>query len=803
MSAQLLRACRSLRRSRGYAALVVCSVALSGAGCLVCLLAYLSPAAWRPGAVRDVDRVVEIRRALTGGGVPFISRSEVERYRRQSDVFGSVSAFIGRPVTARLSERRAERVMAEFVDEHYFTTLGVRPQVGRALSEVGPGGPFEVVIAAALFGGRADRSALGQTLWVNGHALLVVGIAPDGFEGASFASPSPKIWLPLALRDVVAGQLPGERRQDRADPNARWLLGVARLASGATLSAAQARLRALSDPLLSREAPFVHQGLPVSANVFGPVKALGTSAVVLLTCVFLVSLLNVSLLAYARGVTRRPEAEMLVALGASRGNVFTHWIGEGVVLALLGALAAILVATIVAAALPSLLSIVAALGLMRPSTSWGAPTAATFLFLSAACALALVVPFWVGVRPRCSNSAPLRGTYGRFGRAVAVALLLQVAVATLFGTVALALERMCSTAGETEPRLRTAGVSMGSLALSEASKPREAFRRLADELASSDLTGRYALSTFPPMSTTIYRRSVNPADRAESSVPVHIGWNTVDGNYFDLFDIPVLAGRGLTNQDDSSQPPVVVLNQAAAEVLWPGRNPVGLAVAVRGERVPRTVVGVSANVADGSIDGMLRGASPHAYVPIRQVGDSVPSSLTVSAQSFDLMGPQLDKLSQRLGRIEPSLALDDIRSAEVQRRRPFRHVWALAAVAAAFGGIVLIVGGVGVFGTTTCVLASRSHEAAVRVALGAQPMRLASSFLLNDALCLAAGVVLGATGGVVVSKSLSVWILGKTMSSVGSAIVAASLSSAIWAVAALWPVLRAITTNPAAALRTE
>jgi putative ABC transport system permease protein len=799
MQPHLVRSCRSLRRSPGYAALVVSSVAFSGAGCLLAVLAYFSAGMWRPTAVSSVDRVVEIRRALVGRSVPFISPAEVERYRLQRDVFRSVSAYNSRLVTARLSTHRAERVMAEFVDDQYFTTLGVRPAVGRALSEGRPDRPPEVVIAPGLCGTSLAPDTAGQTLWVNGHALVVVGVAPEGFEGASFASPAPKMWLPLALRDVVAGQLPNEFRQDRTDPEARWVLGVARLAPGVSLAAAQARLRALADGRLPGQIPFAHQGYPVDAGIFGPARAMGMSAMVLLTCVFLGGLLSVSLLAYARGATKRPEAEVLVALGACRADVFSHWSGEGAVLGVLGALAGVAVAVIAAVGLPVLLPIVATLGFMRPSASWGIPVGAMFLFLSVTCALALVVPFWLGVRPRiCASSSGM--SHGRFSRAVAVALLLQVGVATLFGTVAFSLDKMRHAVIEMDPGVRTRGLAIASLALTDASQPAEVIRRLADDTARGDLRGRYALSAFPPMSPVGLGVSASPAEQGASAVPVSVRWNSVDANYFTLFDIPVLVGRGVTDQDESSQTPVVVLNQSAADALWPGRNPVGLELAVAGEKVPRMVIGVAANVADTSSGA---GPSPQAYASLRQLGNLGLSSLAVSAESHDLVGARLEELSQRLSRIDPSLALDDIRSADAQRTRPFQHVWALATAAAGLGVIVLIVGGVGVFATSACVLTSRSHEAAIRVALGARPIALARSFLLADFLLLGAGIVFGATGGFLVSKVLFMATLGRALDAAGPALLAASLSSLVWAASASGPVLRAIGTDPAAVLKSE
>src|SRR5438105_6807379 len=352
-------AIRQLLKAPGFTAVAVLTLALA-IGVNSAIFALIKAVVLKPAVPFHPEQVVNVFTARQNATHDYrqFSYNEFRELRKNGkDVFADVGALdfavagIGRDHDMR-------RSFAFLTSENYFSLMGVQPWRGRfyTAEECRPNANVPVIVASYGFwrrmGGRSDF--VGSTLQVNGQPYTVIGITPDGFSGAS-ALIAPDVWVPLGIRSQLGSAFgDSETMHDLSNPKNYALNLVGRMRSGLTIDAAKSRLPVLSQRFnaMQTDAEFVREvqiqkpsrfSLSTSPEDDGPVTLIGTLLMAMAGAVLLIACLNLANMLLARATTRAKEIALRLALGASRWRIVRQLLAEGLLLAIAGGLAGLLV----------------------------------------------------------------------------------------------------------------------------------------------------------------------------------------------------------------------------------------------------------------------------------------------------------------------------------------------------------------------------------------------------------------------------------------------------------------------------
>jgi putative ABC transport system permease protein len=631
-------------------------------------------------------------------------------------------------------------VVANRVSPSHFRVLGVTSVLGRGFEPADglPDAPGVVILSHGFwmraFGG--DPGIIGRKLDLSGadtDTRTVVGVMPPNFRPVVG---SPSVWVPLTHDPSV-----------RADQDRTWYVNqrIARLVPGATVEQAQAQLRAYALalrerlPLLTEEEVAGATVRPLRKYVtraVGPVLWVTLGAVSL---VLLIACVNVANLMLARGESRERDLAVRAALGAGRSRLTRMLLAESAALSVLGGGLGVaftfgLVHSVVTLAPPGF-----------PRVDEVGVNGAVLLFALGVTAFATLAsglaPAWrLGrVDATASLGRASRGTgYQRVSRLsrslVGTEIALAVIVAVGATLMLRSLERLTSVDigldGQDVLVLRTAPPrSRYSNAAVSIAYNQDILERVAalpgiDQVGGIDLLpGTRANSSFPTWPEGL--------DESEGSQVPFVNFRIVSPGYFETVGIPVLLGRALSMAENSTSEKVMVVNQAFVDRFWRNRNPVGLSVStLQRERDPYRVVGVVGNVRQA---GLADAPVPEMYVTQPQWGES--ERLWVMARVG--IGSPLEHAAavrDAIWSVDADVPISEVGDLESVFDRSAATTRFLTLVLTSFGGVALLLGGIGVFGITAFTVGRRLPEFGVRIALGSSRVRV---------LCVALGTCLG------------------------------------------------------------
>ncbi|HVW86214.1 MAG TPA: FtsX-like permease family protein, partial [Bryobacteraceae bacterium] len=520
-----------------------------------------------------------------------------------------------------------------------------------------------------------------------------------------------------------------------------------RLAPGVTRDQATAELTTLSARFEAQFRQPPHRVIATGTSVLArpdAKKAQILSAFGLLVSAVLAILLlacaNVSNLLLARGTARQSEIGVRLALGASRGRVVRQLLTEGFLLAGIASL----LATGVAAILPRVVigQVGAAPGFLYLAPDWRVLTCSAGLAFVSAVAFGLAPALRVtkaGIHHAIQHQA--RQTGFRFPLRSAL-LGAQVAISTLLLVIAGLMARGLSTAQNHDPGFRVNGVTMASVDLPinhyNGARWREFFVSLESRITAAAGGRQVGFCAMPPLSrahnVTSLQRDGKPAE------PILLQF--VNGAYFDVLSIPVLAGRKFTGDDRARN--VVMANEAAVRRYWPNGNPVGRIAMVNGK--PEEIIGV---VRDAEINGIGE-VQPLLFLPF-QGGD--PANVLVRGEAKNWS----HTLKGIIFAAEPRATVE-VRDLSTQLEKWLGPARLGAEIAGALGLLALLLAAVGVYGVVSYSVEQRRRELGVRMALGAHPGEVVRFVLRGNARGvvwgLAAGFGLSALAGQVIRRFL-------------------------------------------------
>ena len=818
IAADVRLAVRMLRRAPGFTAVVALTLAL-GIGANAAIFGVVNGLLLRPLPIADPHRLVTISsdRAISGGqsfGVPltFAMWQELQTHASRFD-----GAFAWTPARFDLAEKGERQPAAGiFVSGGYFTTLGIVPVRGRALSAAddrpggGPDGEV-AVISHSLWQRRfaGSDAAIGAPLFVDGVTVTIIGVTPREFLGLDVGNPF-DVALPLASEPVIG-------RSSSALPTAP-LLVMLRLKPGQSLAAATTALRDLQPHLgATRRDPGAFTAMPASTGTSLPVRGpqglrmsytrpLLTILLVALA-VLLIACVNIANLLLARAASRRHEFGVRLALGASRMRLARQMLVESAALGLLGAIGGIVIARWGTQALVAQLSTPVQQITLDLSFDWRVFTFTAILALGTATIFGTAPAF------RMTRIAPLEalkvglrtGSSPDTGSRRLAALPSMLAILQM----ALSLALVVTAALLVGSFVRVSNVPLGF-------DPGRVLVMTVDaERVETDAPGRMRL----------FQQIVDGV----SAVPgvAHVGgsiWTPVDGGlrmgdsqsnitfnfvtpgWFAAYGTALRAGRDFTAQDAAGTVAVAIVNNAFVRAFMPGSSPVGTLIPhprTRTGEIRRTVVGV---VDDTVFDSQREGIQPMVYVPVAQSAGVGPAGLHTLSLGVRAAAGSPAQLAPLVGaavrRVDPDVSfsfalLQDHVQASVRQER------VVAMVSGFFGALAVLIAALGLYGVTSHSATRRAGEMGIRRALGATRAHVLGLVLGRSLTLTVVGIAVGLAGAAALTRSLRSLLFGLTPFDLPTFIGVAVLFAIVATLSALVPAHRAANVDPLVALRDQ
>ncbi|HUJ28036.1 MAG TPA: ABC transporter permease [Myxococcales bacterium] len=779
---------RTLLRSPGFSALAVAIVAL-GLGAALAVVEVADAVLLRPLPFADPDRVVTAWQ-VSGGTRITLDGADFLDWRAQAG-FEQMAAVSGRGFTATFGEQ-PERIEGAIVSEGFFPLLGAQPLLGRALSVDGA-----AVLSESLWRSRfaGDRSVIGRTLTLDGEPHEIAGVMPARFRYPPLA----EVWVAARTRVPDHPTYPIDPEHDRAR---HYLTALARLKAGTSLAQAEAALKAVQARLVQDHPPeekdIGAQIVPMRDHLFGPVRPLLLGLLGVAAVLLGVAWANAAHLFLARAVARAHESAVRVALGASRGALWRMFFAEAFVLCAVAGVLAIAVATLAAPALVRM----SPQGATLPAPELSARVLAAAIALVAACGASLGLT--AALQPLKAAEVLQEGGRTSAGsrhqaRLRSAFLVFEVALSLVLLAGSGLLLRSFRKIASVDPGFEPAGVLAADVPLARARHPdksaqlrfaQESLARLrADPLV--DAAGYVSRLPFSPNNTV---GDLALPGRENEAFPCDL--RLASDGYFETLRIPLREGRTFSEGDLRGEgPPAVILNEAAANKAFGGRSALGQQVLVWGEAMPSVVVGVVGDIHHLGLEAQPR---PEAFRPLGVVGwpnlmlvmrGKVPAPQLAAPLRAAIHGMDRD---QPLAHVEPMQQ----RIGDSLSLRAFT-----LTLLSVMAGVAALLAIAGIYGVTSYLVAQRTREFGVRMALGATPARVLAEITRETMLRVGVGCLIGLATAGALARALQGFLFGVPPIDAVSFAGAASLLAAVATAAAALAGLRGARVDPAEALR--
>jgi len=808
-------AVRMLGKAPGFTAVAVLSLTL-GIGANTTIFTLAKAVFLHSIPVKDPARVVVLySTALDRSGqlqeylpTPYPNATD---YRDNIKSFSGVSVVIPNGFNLTVSGKHVQ-VFGELVSANFFDVLGVRPIFGRGFSPDEDTTPRPVaVLSYALwstqFGG--DRAILGKTIQLDQTEYSVIGVAPRDFVGVGNLG-SPDVLIPISLGDQV---LTGIAKESLHDRGFRLTNMVARLKPGVTLAQASAEVHALGLQL-EKEYPKDNGGrneefVPINETAIPPqlhnVFALaGALMMGIVGLVLLIACANVANLLLARATQRQREIAVRLALGASRTRLIRQLLTESLMLALLAGVLGIFCAYWGKSVLVSLLPG----GLVR---SLDFTLDARVLLYTMALAVIATLLFGLVPALQASRSSSVVALKDRTGAPTGsgrwyglrgVLVMIQVALSLIALVGAGLFIHSLRNAQQINPgfEVQHEAVMLLNLGAENYAQPQaEAlYRDLVQRLDGSPMIAGASVADTPPLggglARTTFTDGVDTSDPRNGKLTPVVA---VAPGYFSAAGITLLKGRDFTESDGANTAMVAVVNREAANVFWPGQDPIGKHLHFLGETWDVDVVGEANTVKYATL-----GEPPQAvvYMPLKQ-HYSPAVMLYVRTKGDPTKAIPLVRSTLRT--LAPSVPLLRVQTMEQVLVQSLAAPRMGAELLGTFGLLALVLAAIGTYGVLSYSVNQRTQEIGIRMALGAQPANVLRLMLLNGMAMVVAGVVVGLGFSVLLAKSMNTLLYGIGMFDAPSFLGTAALLILVALGACYLPARRAMRVDPIVALRYE
>ncbi|MGI8743418.1 MAG: ABC transporter permease [Bryobacteraceae bacterium] len=799
---------RQLWSNPGFTAVAVLTLAL-GIGLNTSIFSLLNALMLRPLAVPNSGGVFGVYR---GDDRP-CSYSDFVDFQQRANAFSGLAADTTTESALDVGAS-SEVILAEAVSYNYATVLEVKPALGRWFSaEDERTADFPAVIGYRTwqrrFGG--DTQVIGKPVRLESQWYTVVGVAPKDFQGIALPVLT-EVWVPL-VKYAQHNEFAARTVKDRFGGR---VLMCGRLRPGVTASQAQAELNAV-DVQLRRDYPRSE----TRERALRVERVRGTSdpgyrrlivpllmlLSVVVGLVLLISCANVANLLLGRGVSRRREVSIRLALGASRARICRQMLLESLLLSVMGAAAGLAAAQWTNRILerglssaPSPIAMGARLSLDARVLGfvWIASVLTTLLFG--------LIPALQASRPDLVPALKGREMFSRNRRLTLrnVSVVAQVTLSLVLLIMAGLFLRALRTVSSIDPGFDARRLLSARLYLA---KPEfnpvtgvALYRRVLDR--ARDLPGvrNATLSYASPMLTM--SECVVPDKASAFPKSTTAGANIIGPGYFSTFGIPLVRGREFVDSDNSSAPPVAIVNESLARQYWPGQDPVGNRIRLgnrcdKGLGTLAGIVGVAKDAQYASLDTAVR---PYVFYPFEQ--HFVGYVALVIQTEYNPAG-LASALRKELRGVDSRLRIYDIDALSDQMDKSLWQTRWEASLLGAFGILALLIASVGLYGVIAFAANQRTREFGIRMALGAD-RRAVLQLVTGDALTVTlAGVGLGLLVSLASTNLLRGFLYGLSPTDAIAYAGAALLWTAVSLVASCVPAYRATRVDPSIALREQ
>lgn len=761
-------AARTLSKRPGFALIVIATLAL-GIGANTAVFSIVNAVLFRPRPVAQPEQLVELYVGDASHPYHTGSYQDFLIFRDQPEIFSDLAAYNVEQFKLGGAED-VEQVWGETVSGNYFKLLGVNAAVGRTFlpeEDQTPGTHPVAVISHGLWQRRfgADPSVIGRTITLNHQPLTVIGVAPPQYTGM-IRGLAVEVWVPLMMVPRMSPQYGIAKLDSRGNS---WLFMVGRLRPGATLEQARARFHLISMQL--REAYPEHWRekedgsnkvsekfvtvLPESETRVHPQAHSGIYAavaliLVMINLVMLIACMNLAGLLLARALGRRREIAVRLALGARRGRIVRQLLTESVLLALAagaaGTLLAMWLTNLLMALIPALPEGVRLSIDLR--MDWRV-LAYTFGF-------SFVVGVFFGLVPALQASRPDVVAALKEGSEVFAGghaqsrlrnglIVAQVALALLLLTCVGLSVRSLRNISPTRLGFESENLVVAPLALEQQydrARSQEFYRRLAElTLASPGVRAVSFVDVVPGGLLGRRRSSVGIEGYAPSAgESMEIDSNTIGAGYLTAMNIPVVQGRDFDERDRDGAPCVAVVNESFERRYFPGGRALGrrlMKFESQSARPSCEIVGV---VRDDRVQSLQKEPRPWFAFPLQQSHETRMVMLVYPAGAAEAVVPAVRRAVQSLDRnipVSDVLTLNDT-------FKPFLFMYRLfGIVVGACGVLAVLLASMGIYGTVSYVVAQRTREIGIRLALGANGQDILGLMIRQGMVRVVYGLSLG------------------------------------------------------------
>jgi putative ABC transport system permease protein len=825
---------RMLGKAPGFTAVAVLTLGL-GIGANTAIFSFTDQILLRNLPVPNPQQLVVLRSpGIHNGhtwsdidnGAQSFSYPIYDELRERQSCFSGLLAYHDTDVNVS-GHGTTQNTEAALVSGNYFQTLEVQPALGRVFSsgdETAPGANPIAVLSYAYWTRQfgADPSILNKPLVVNGIPLTVVGVARKGFNGIELGD-LPGIFIPLTMKSQI---LPteGHALEDRGD---FWLPLVGRLKPGISLARAEASLGPIYASLLKEDVKIrggfsakgvrqytskplqlirgAHGRLVLQQDTQEPLLVLMSMVGVVL----LIACANLAGLLIARGEARQREIGVRLALGAGRARLVRQLLTESLLIGIAGGAVGIALASWCLSAL------VGAIPADRGMLGLAGSLDARVLWFAIALTLATSVLFGLAPAMR-STRVDLHSTLKEQGWSTSqshsgvglrkILIIAQVALTAVLLVGAGLFARTLANLEHASLGVVTRRVLQFSVSPDLNGDTPAHTLQFADtarrEIAALPGVRSVSISTLPIFGDDTASFNITPQGYAmKPDEDTDVDYTYIGPNYFSTMGIPLISGREFTDADGAASPKVCIINEKLAQRFFAGRDPIGLHIA-RGAGNHVTpdieIVGVVANSKWGSARSDI---VPFLYMPYAQnplLGRLVFYVRTERDPSA--MAATLHSVMQRL---DANLPVNDMRTLDAQVSHSMFNDKLIATLSVSLALLAALMAALGLYGVLAYVVARRTREIGIRMAIGAQR---------KDVLWLIMGqgawlTVIGGAIGIVVSLIASRWVAsllyGVTARDPLTFAGVAALLALVAAAACYVPARRAMRVDPMAALRHE
>jgi predicted permease len=804
---------RQMRKVPGFTLIAVATLAL-GIGVNTALFSVISGVLLRPLPFHHADELVAIHENKPNFEGGSISYPNFRDWQKENHTFSAMAIARGYSFNVT-GTGEPEQVNGEFISSDFFALLGVRPVLGRTfVQKEDEIGAAPVALVGEGFWKRkleSDPNVLNRSITLDGRSYSVVGVVPASFHLLIPGFRESALYVPI-------GQWNNNLLKNRGA--GLGIHGIGRLKPNVSIAQATADMNEVTRNL-ALAYPDSDKGIsakivPLKAQMVGNVRPILMVLLAAVGFVLLIACVNVANLLLARSTARSREFGVRVALGASNSRLFRQLLTESMLLAVTGGAAGLLLASWITTAV---------LGVLPTALPRAENIGIDTLVLLVTLGLSLLVGVLFGIVPAVTASRTSlhqtlkqggRGALGFSNRTQKLFVVAEMSMALVLligaGLMIRSLSRLWNVdPGFTQKNVLTFGISLpSSLTKAKAGTVRATLRELDATLEStpgvSAVSQTWGAVPMAGDDEQLFWVAGEPKPASENEMKWAIDY-IVGPDYLKVMGIPLRTGRFITPQDDQNSPRVVVVDEVFARSYFPGQDPVGKRINLNNGDAQVEIVGVVGHVKQWGLDlDDSQSLRAQFYIPAMQMPDafiegasatgvlirldgSIPESVVMEGIRRAIGGPS----SQQV--IFGTQTMASIISDTMAQRR-FSMI-----LLGAFAALALVLSSVGIYGVISYVVARRTQEIGIRMALGAKRADVVRMVLMDGTKLAFIGVCLGVTCALGLTRLMSKMLYGVTATDPVTFIAIPGILLIVAVAACYVPALRAMRVDPVIALR--